>query len=157
MDVIVRFIHPPTKDDLKLVGPYGQVKKNLVAINAVEVMLTPQEIQALASNPVVAYISPNRTLKRMLDITTQTVNANLAWQFGWDGTGVGVAVIDSGISLKHDLTASDGVTSRVVYSQSFIAGDTTTADLYGHGTHVAGILGGAGRDSTGSQFSRTFK
>ena len=43
-----------------------------------EVMLTPQEIQALASNPVIAYISPNRTLKRMLDITTQTVNANLA-------------------------------------------------------------------------------
>src|SRR5438552_8306465 len=93
----------------------------------------------------------------MLDLTTQTGNANLAWQFGWDGTGVGVAVIDSGISLKHDLTQADGIATRVVYSQSFVASDTTTADLYGHGTHVAGIIGGSGRDSTGSLFSRTFK
>jgi serine protease AprX len=157
IDVIVRFVHPPTKDDLKLLGPYGLVKKNLDIINAVHISLSPQAIQALSSNPVIAYISPDRKNTGSLDITTQTVNANLAWQFGWDGTGVGVAVIDSGIAQKHDFTnKSNGVTSRVVYSQSFVAGQDAS-DLYGHGTHVAGIVGGSGLDSTGSTYARTFK
>ena len=156
VDVIVRFVHPPTKDDLKLLGPYGQIKKQLFIINAVHLSLSPQQIQALASNPVIAYISPDRKNTGSLDITTQTVNANLAWQFGYNGSGVGVAVIDSGIAPKHDFTMSDGVTTRVVYSQSFVSGQDAS-DLYGHGTHVAGIVGGSGADSTGSLFSRTFK
>src|SRR5437764_5924963 len=87
VEVIVRFTHPPTKDDLKLLGPYGQVKKMLDVINAVHISLTPQQIQDLSSNPAIAYITPNRTNTGALDITTQTVAANLAWQFGYDGTG----------------------------------------------------------------------
>jgi serine protease AprX len=35
----------------------------------------------------------------------------------------------------------------VVYSQSFVAGDTTTPDKFGHGTHVAGLIGGTGANS----------
>jgi len=157
IDVIVRFVHPPTKDDLKLLGPYGQVKKQFDFINAVHILLSPQQIRDLSSNPVIAYISPaNRRSNGSLDITTQTVNANLAWQFGYDGSGVGVAVVDSGISLKHDFNKTDGINTRIVYSQSFVAGQDAT-DLYGHGTHVAGIVGGNGTDSTGSMYSRTFK
>ena len=98
-----------------------------------------------------------RPMKGSLDITTQSVNANLAWQFGWTGTGVGVAVIDSGIASRHDLTSSNGVTSRVVYRQSCVTGVRIAADDYGHGTHVAGIIGSSGVDSTGTGFTHTFK
>jgi len=49
VDVIVRFTHAPTKDDLKLLGPYGQVKKKLDVINAVHIPLTPQLIQQLST------------------------------------------------------------------------------------------------------------
>ena len=59
IEVIVRFTHPPTKDDLKLLGPYGQVKKNLDIINGVDIALSSDAILALASNPVIAYISPH--------------------------------------------------------------------------------------------------
>jgi serine protease AprX len=59
---------------------------------------------------------------------------------------VGVAVIDSGVADHADLHNASG-TSRVVYSQSFVAGDTTTADRFGHGTHVAGLIGGTGVSS----------
>ncbi len=69
--------------------------------------------------------------------------------------GVGVAVIDSGINDSHpDLWDSTQTSSRVVYHQDF----TGTADhqlerrplrLYGHGTHVAGIIGGNGYLSGG--------
>jgi len=56
-------------------------------------------------------------------------------------------VIDSGVSDHPDLHNASGA-SRVVYSESFVAGDTTTADGYGHGTHVAGLIAGNGSSST---------
>ena len=44
-----------------------------------------------------------------------------------DGSGVGVAVIDSGVTSKDDLMMADGMTPRIVNSGSFIRiSDTTT-------------------------------
>src|SRR5262249_55953660 len=67
--------------------------------------------------------------------------------FGLDGTGVGVAIIDSGVFNHDDLQKASGSGSRIVYSESFVPGDPSTNDAYGHGTHVAGILAGNGHDS----------
>src|SRR5207302_11199236 len=69
-----------------------------------------------------------------------------------DGTGIGIAVIDSGVYQHDDLQSADMKSSRVVYSESFVPGDPSTNDAYGHGTHVAGILAGNGHDSAGRFF-----
>jgi serine protease AprX len=124
-------------------------------IDALHVTVPAALIPWLKANPAVKYISVDRPTTKFLDFTTAAVNASFAWHYGFDGTGIGVAVIDSGIARKHDLTAPDG-TSRIVYSESFISG-RDSSDPYGHGTHVAGIVGSSGRDSTGSLFTRTFK
>jgi len=47
--------------------------------------------------------------------------------------------------------------SRVVYQQSFVPGNSSSADQFGHGTHVAGLIAGDGLSSTGPFFSQTFK
>ena len=70
------------------------------------------------------------------------------------GTGIGVALIDSGLQGRPDLTNASNVT-RVVYNQSFLPGGSYS-DGYGHGTHVAGVIAGDGKKSTGSAFTRSF-
>jgi len=120
VDVIVQFKTPPTKQELKQLGPYGQMKKIFQGVNAVNLQLSRKLVDQLEKDPNVLYVSPNRTSTGSLDIVDATVFATYAWQYGWDGTGIGVAVIDSGMTPKDDLMAGNGVTSRIVYSESFI-------------------------------------
>jgi len=105
-------------------------------------------LSSLASHANVAYVSPNRPLRSTLDHVDTAINADIAYAHGSNGTGVGVAIVDSGIGSEDDLDSDNVQSSRVVYSQSFVAGDTSVADGYGHGTHVAGIIAGNAHDST---------
>ena len=107
MDVIVQFKVPPTKDQLKQFGSYGQLKKQFKSLNAIHLTLPTSVIQALAASPWVSYITPNRPTKSSLDIVTQTSNATMAWASGFDGSGVGVAILDSGVASKQDLMKKD--------------------------------------------------
>ncbi len=156
VDSIIQYKTAPTKSELKQLGAYGQIKKQFVNVNAVSVSLTGAQIKLISQDPNVKYITPNRPTKGSLDITTSTVNANAAWSMGYSGTGIGVAVIDSGIYAHPDLSTSNGTGTRVVYSQSFVPG-LDASDQFGHGTHVAGIVGSNGKSSTGSAYTRTLK
>lgn len=75
---------------------------------------------------------------------SQYIGADKLWMRGIDGKGVTVAVIDSGIDENHP-----DLVGKVIGEKNFLADETTTDDLLGHGTMVAGIIAGSGAASNG--------
>jgi serine protease AprX len=156
VDVIVQFAHVPTASHHAMVTSRGgTLKAQLDIVKGAAYRIQRRQLESLADEPEVVYISPDRNVKGMLDLTAAAVNAPTAWNsYGLTGSGIGVAIIDSGLTNHRDLRNGHGVL-RIVYQQDFTGAGTL--DQYGHGGHVAGIVAGNGADSTGSQFTRTFE
>jgi serine protease AprX len=65
------------------------------------------------------------------------LGASALWAAGIDGDGVGIAVVDTGVA---EVAALEG---RVLPGVD-LTGEGTTADVYGHGTPIAGLAAGVG-------------
>jgi len=150
VDVIVQYRQTPATSHLKAMQDGGAtIKSHLHTIRGVAMRVPSSMLAVLAKNPNVAYITPDRPVHLTAsneDYTTAIEKDLAAAQFAYDGTGIGVAIIDSGIADHGDLHGALGL-SRVVYSQSFVQGDPNGPDKYGHGTHVAGLIAGSGASS----------
>ena len=160
--VIVQYRQAPNESVLtNMKGRGAAIRSRLQSIRAVTLHVPASMLAELSNDPNVTYITPDRSFKMtsspQVEQFAAAVEADVAAaQYNFDGTGIGVAVIDSGVSPHADLNNANG-TSRVVYSQSFVSGDTTTNDKYGHGTHVSGLIAGTGASSgAGNGYSATF-
>jgi serine protease AprX len=130
----------------------GIRRRSLSIINGMVLTLPDHAIAALASHPRVKYLAPDRDVLGVMERTGATVGATAARQeLGYDGAGIGVAVIDSGAAWHDDLSANGGP-QRVVHFDDYVSpGHKTPYDDHGHGTHVAGIIAGNGFDSAGAR------
>jgi serine protease AprX len=149
--VIVQYRDAPNQskqERVRVLG--GTIHQELELVRAHAVSLPASQLEWLATDPDVKAIVPDYRVSASLDTAAPAVNASAAWTAHQIGSGIGVAVIDSGVSPHNDLGG------RIVYNQDF-TGEGQNADLYGHGTHVAGIIAGDGTRSEGESYFKTFK
>jgi len=154
--VIVQYKQVPTAAHYAtMAGRGGRLHNKLHSIKGAAFTIPASALPALEADPAVASVTIDHPMQLMDDTTDAAIGVASAWNSGFTGAGIGVAVIDSGINDNHpDLWNSDHTSSRVVYHQDFTGTATTNLsggkyDLYGHGTHVAGIIGGNGYLSGG--------
>lgn len=140
-----------------------QIERNIVELG-VDVLRVPAGEEqtaaaALQADPAVRYAELDRLAYAAADISVEGLQPNdpywlvqwnqrriqlpQAWQLT-QGTPVLVAVIDSGIDLGHP-----EFTGRIQDGFDYVDFDTIPQDTFGHGTHVAGIIGAAGNNSRG--------
>jgi subtilisin family serine protease len=143
--VIVRMA-PGTASAAAISAVRGTPGRSLSLVAGQVADVPNSELEVLAAQPGVTGVSLDRRIDGMLERTGGTIGSNWVRDtLGFDGTGVGIAVIDSGVTSWHD----DLGASRVTRFVDFVNFQPAAYDDYGHGTHVAGILVGDGHDSGG--------
>ena len=165
--------------DALVTGLLGTVLQHFSSVHGGLYQIPALSLSALANNPSVSFISLDRTNTAQLDNTAAAVNVNALWKGGFTGSGIGVAVIDSGMNPDPNLGGGKPPVYSYDFTQpaalatvsSLLAGITqplptssipslashNAPDQFGHGQHVAGIIASNGKDSQCSHCSRLFK
>jgi serine protease AprX len=128
--------------NLPIASLNGTILRNFVIINAIYVEIPLQALPKLAELPQIARIEPDYELQIQLDVSNPIVTKTTSpgWDPIYNGSGVVVAVCDTGIDKTHP-----NLVGRIINECSFVSGESAD-DFNGHGTHVAGII--ASNDNT---------
>jgi subtilisin family serine protease len=124
----------------RLSQQYGVKVKQIIENTGAVVSGSAQQLDQMANDAQVDDIAIDGRVFGRMAVTTQATGANQVWAKddkpygGITGQNINVAIIDSGVASNQDLT-------RVIFSKDF-TDSGTTVDQYGHGTHLAGIIGG---------------
>ncbi|MGW0334633.1 S8 family peptidase [Streptomyces sp. NPDC003011] len=130
----------------------GTLRRTLTSLNA-DAVQTPHadapELWDAVTNgdkaaSGVAHIWLDGVRKASLDKSVPQIGAPKAWAAGYDGKGVKIAVLDTGVDATHP-----DLKNQVIAAKNFTAAADTT-DKVGHGTHVASIAAGTGAKSGGA-------
>src|SRR5882672_5034168 len=131
----------------------GEITDSFDNFNALAVTLPELSLLQLVALPGVTYVSPDRPTALLGHLSSTTgadsVRSGSLLAPGLDGSGVGIAVLDSGIYTVHKSFQGKLNNVRVVFSKDF-TGEGRTDDPYGHGSHVASIAAGNGVVANGA-------
>ncbi|MHB1319226.1 MAG: S8 family peptidase [Anaerolineae bacterium] len=103
---------------------------------------TPEAIRKLEQDPEIVRIYRDLPVRALMDSALPVAQVPQVIDLGWDGTGVRIAIIDTGIDVDHP-----DFTGRIAEMVDLVG--EGPVDENGHGTHCAGIALGAGTASGG--------
>ncbi|WP_089099157.1 S8 family peptidase [Streptomyces hyaluromycini] len=137
-----------TKADVRDAGTLRHSLKTLNA-DAVQTPVkdTPELWDAVTNGDKaaagIAHVWLDGVRKASLDKSVPQIGAPTAWKAGYNGKGVKIAVLDTGVDTTHP-----DLKDQVIESKNFSAA-ADASDHFGHGTHVASIAAGTGAKSHG--------
>ena len=150
--VIVEFNDERNADTL-IQAEGGRQGRRLGGMRGRTARMNKRMLRRLARNGAIRRVHYDRPVEALVGRTAAAIGALTVHQrMGYTGAGIGVAVIDSGVTPAHaDLRYAGSTAQRVVRFVDFVGTGTATYDDWGHGTHVAGIIAGNGHDSSGAR------
>ena len=152
-DIFVDYYRDVTDKDLAALDGFGQRTYFDPYIDTVLLSYVRySDLSRIAGLPGVAMVEKQLPLHAFMDVSvpavrgyTSSVYSNGAKNLGYDGTGVTVAVFDTGVdNLVHEFLNAQGKYVGGVDVTGMIPNPTDPEDLDGHGTHVAAIAIGTG-------------
>ena len=124
-------------------GPFD--RKDVLYLDAVGLRVTSQPgMDETGGSTLISLPREAIDTSKLVNVYNRVVRAPEVWNdpMGyWQGQGVTVAVVDSGITKHYDLG------KRLIGKVNMNQGFHDAADRYGHGTFVASLLAGDGKDS----------
>lgn len=140
----------------------GVITHDLSLINGFAAQLPAGRTPELARTSGIRWVSydapvESSACRQCMDTTKlqtafiKAIRADAVWNNApyRQGQGIGVAVVDSGINPNGDLYTTMGVNRQVANVRYNSDYNRSHSDGYGHGTHVASIVGGDGSESNG--------
>jgi len=129
----------------------GKLRHSLTTLNADAVQTPKQDTPELwdavtngsSTASGIAHVWLDGVRKASLDKSVPQIGAPTAWAAGYDGKGVKIAVLDTGVDATHP-----DLKDQVIAAKNFSTSPDAT-DKFGHGTHVASIAAGTGAKSNG--------
>ena len=121
------------RNEITQVG--GTIDAHMPGLRMLTATLPANKVARVADRADVEFVAPNRetkrtasTLETITGATTTGVrtNSTKTTYSGLDGTGIGIAVVDSGVMKNHEAFNNAAGTSRVVKNVQFLT--TTLAD-----------------------------
>jgi len=138
--VIIEFKNVP-ESDLQDLGSDFKKRHKFNSINAVSGKLTKQGLKKLENDPRVKKVFIDRKVEMLLAESIPLIHANAGHASGYNGTGIRVCVLDTGINYNNP-----ALQGKVIAQRDFVNDDNDAIDDNGHGTQVAGVI--ASQNST---------
>ncbi len=120
--------------------PQASIRQVVKMAKSISLAIPARQIERLSLEPWVEKIEEDEKVYAVLDESMQMMGAHAAWELGFTGKKVKIAVIDTGIDRAHPDFANRIVATKDFTLEGF-------KDSNGHGSHVAGIAVGAGVSS----------
>lgn len=125
---------------------FGHIKYKLPMIDAYVLEIDEDKLDAIKTVDGLISVEMDTHITAQMNRVNEIIESDWAHERNITGKGIGVAVVDTGISLHKDFIDE---TNRVVAFKDFINNQPDPYDDNGHGTHVSGIIGGNGYSSKG--------
>jgi len=124
----------------------GRIKYKLPMIGAYVLEVDKSKLDIIKEMEGMIDVELDAHIAAQMNRVNDIIESKWAHANGFYGEGVGVAIVDTGICLHKDFTEGG---NRVIAFKDFVNGKSEPYDDNGHGTHVAGIIGGNGYSSKG--------